>query len=223
MSGSFLVPIVASLPSLGGESSVVDPIQITPIRFDAAMSTLPGFSFPVSPVSIGLPVSVGWPGFTIPTSGLPLLPLGLALSNGLPTIDIPTIALDRIPFDLSAATTLGPIVIPFVDIPANPGFWNTSLTPSSGFFNAGGGGGSGFYNFGSAMSGFINSVSDPTFGSLSGFANFGTQLSGLLNRGTDISGIYNSSNLALLASALNSGFGNFGSRLSGLAWTGTGP
>ncbi|WP_042756158.1 hypothetical protein, partial [Mycobacterium tuberculosis] len=221
---SFFPGIRIAPSSGGGATSTQGAYFVGPISIPSGTVTFPGFTIPLDPIDIGLPVSLTIPGFTIPGGTLiPTLPLGLALSNGIPPVDIPAIVLDRILLDLHADTTIGPINVPIAGFGGAPGFGNSTTLPSSGFFNTGAGGGSGFSNTGAGMSGLLNAMSDPLLGSASGFANFGTQLSGILNRGAGISGVYNTGALGVVTAAVVSGFGNVGQQLSGLLFTGVGP
>ncbi|ARG68626.1 hypothetical protein B1T47_05740, partial [Mycobacterium kansasii] len=69
---------------------------------------------------------------------------------------------------IHTAGGIGPARLSFIDIPAAPGFGNSTSSPSSGFFNSGMGSVSGFGNFG------VNS---------SGWVNFGSGSSGVQNVG----------------------------------------
>ncbi|PJE09910.1 MAG: hypothetical protein CK429_19825, partial [Mycobacterium sp.] len=204
--------------------SVTSPgFTVNPISILAGTATFPGFTIPLEPIHIGLPLSLTIPGSGIPGGGIPSIPLNFGLNFATPAFGLPTAVIDRIPLELHVASTLGPIEIPIAGFGGTPGFWNTTSLPSSGFFNIGGGGGSGFWNSGSGLSGFLNAISDPLLGSASGALNYGTQLSGLLNRGAGMSGVLNTSTLDLITQAFNSGWMNVGQRLSGLIYTGTGP
>ncbi|WP_044081678.1 PPE family protein, partial [Mycobacterium canettii] len=167
---STLIPNIQISPeSNGGGTSTQLGFVVGPIDIPAATLNFPGFTIPLDPIDIGLPVSLTIPGFTIPGGTLiPTLPLGLALSNGIPPVDIPAIVLDRILLDLHADTTIGPINVPIAGFGGAPGFGNSTTLPSSGFFNTGAGGGSGFSNTGAGMSGLLNAMSDPLLGSASG-------------------------------------------------------
>ncbi|CAM4433236.1 PPE family protein [third part] [Mycobacterium basiliense] len=217
--------VAFTIDGANASSSTLNGFTVAPFGFDNTTLTIPGFTMPLSgPLQVTLPLEVTIPGFTIPGGTLiPQVPLDFGLSAGTPAFDLPPVVIGRIPLELHAGSTIGPIDISILNIPATPGFGNSTTVPSSGFFNTGGGGGSGYGNFGSAMSGWFNAISDSALGSASGFANFGTQLSGLLNRGAGISGVYNRSTLDLITSAFISGFDNVGEQLSGLLFTGTGP
>ncbi|GAB3036196.1 PPE family protein [Mycobacterium bourgelatii] len=67
---------------------------------------IPGFGFPVDPITITLPLSVTIPSLTFPGVSIPHLPLGLGLSGGLPAFDLPSITIDRIPINLAGNLTL---------------------------------------------------------------------------------------------------------------------
>ncbi|WP_415823701.1 PPE domain-containing protein, partial [Mycobacterium basiliense] len=90
------------------------------------------------------------PGFTIPTSAIPLT---IDIDGQIDAFSTPAITIDRIPLNVGAGVTIGPVPIQGINVPAVPGFGNTTVAPSSGFFNSGAGGVSGFGNFGSGMSG----------------------------------------------------------------------
>ncbi|WP_444308945.1 hypothetical protein, partial [Mycobacterium marinum] len=78
--------------------------------------------------------------------------------------------------NINTGQHVGPIRLSFLDIPAAPGFGNSTTSPSSGFFNSGDGSVSGFGNFGDHTSGLVN------FGSgNSGAQNVGALQSGLAN------------------------------------------
>ncbi|ANZ84099.1 PPE-family protein [Mycobacterium tuberculosis] len=126
----------------------------------------------------------------------------------------------EIPFDLVAHSTLGPVHI-LIDLPAVPGFGNTTGAPSSGFFNSGAGGVSGFGNVGAMVSGGWNQAPSALLGGGSGVFNAGTLHSGVLNFGSGMSGLFNTSVLGLGAPALVSGLGSVGQQLSGLLASGT--
>ncbi|MCY0611254.1 hypothetical protein OVV29_37655, partial [Klebsiella pneumoniae] len=78
-----------------------------------------------------------------------------------------------------AHSTLGPVHI-LIDLPAVPGFGNTTGAPSSGFFNSGAGGVSGFGNVGAMVSGGWNQAPSALLGGGSGVFNAGTLHSGVL-------------------------------------------
>ncbi|MGV0484197.1 hypothetical protein, partial [Mycobacterium kansasii] len=76
--------------------------------------------------------------------------------------------------DINIDAGVGPVYFSLIDIPAAPGFGNSTSSPSSGFFNSGTGSVSGFGNFGVNSSGWVN------FGSgSSGVQNVGALQSGL--------------------------------------------
>ncbi|WP_373177453.1 pentapeptide repeat-containing protein, partial [Mycobacterium marinum] len=109
---------------------------------------------------------------------------------------------------IKAGGVAGPVTFSFIDIPAAPGFGNTTATPSSGFFNSGAGSASGFGNSGADNSGLLNLA----FGS-SGYQNVGALQSGIANLGNTMSGVYNT---GLAVPAHVSGIGNIGHNLAGL-------
>ncbi|MGV0494902.1 PPE domain-containing protein, partial [Mycobacterium kansasii] len=102
------------------------------------------------------------PSFVIPEQAVTVLGLNL-LSVGpitFPDIHItgPVLSFEIGPttLRLNATGAIGPIKIPIIDIPATPGFGNSTSSPSSGFFNSGTGSVSGFGNFGVNSSGWVN-------------------------------------------------------------------
>ncbi|WP_031740984.1 hypothetical protein, partial [Mycobacterium tuberculosis] len=162
------------------------------------------------------PVDIFPGGLTIPAMN----PLSINLSGGTGAVTIPAITIGEIPFDLVAHSTLGPVHI-LIDLPAVPGFGNTTGAPSSGFFNSGAGGVSGFGNVGAMVSGGWNQAPSALLGGGSGVFNAGTLHSGVLNFGSGMSGLFNTSVLGLGAPALVSGLGSVGQQLSGLLASGT--
>ncbi|WP_415624152.1 hypothetical protein, partial [Mycobacterium intermedium] len=127
------------------------------------------------------------------------------------------------PLSFHGSGTVGPFELSF-GWQGQPGFFNSTDTPSSGFFNSGAGGASGFFNDAAdgAVSGIGNAFAQVSgmFNAggpgLSGFQNFGTLESGWANLGNFISGFYNSTVLDILTQAFLSGFGNYGDHLSGI-------
>lgn len=106
----------------GGGVSVLKAFTVGPIVLGATTFHIPGFTIPVDPIHIGLPLSLTIPGFDIPAGGLPRLPLGLALTDGTPFFDIPTAVIDRILIELHATSTIGPIDVPVFGTGGSPGF-----------------------------------------------------------------------------------------------------
>ncbi len=137
------------------------------------------------------PVDIFPGGLTIPAMN----PLSINLSGGTGAVTIPAITIGEIPFDLVAHSTLGPVHI-LIDLPAVPGFGNTTGAPSSGFFNSGAGGVSGFGNVGAMVSGGWNQA--PYTGSFNagqantGGFNPGSVNTGWLNTGDTNTGVANS-------------------------------
>lgn len=67
---------------------------------------IPGFSIPVDPIEVGLPLSVTIPSLTFPGLSIPRIPLGQSLSGALPAFDLPSITIDRIPINFAGPLTL---------------------------------------------------------------------------------------------------------------------
>ena len=167
-------------------------------------------SFTVPPINLG--------GFDTPTITIPPGPL-------TPTVVIQSVNI--FPFDAPAidvpSVTTDPVTIAQINIPAAPGFFNTTAAPSSGFFNTGLGGSSGFANSGDFVSGYQNTNPFP-------FLNFGTSgvnvtgqiSSGFMNFGNAVSGMGNVGELgAGLAYNFVSGVENIGHNLAGIFQQGT--
>ncbi|WP_444308940.1 pentapeptide repeat-containing protein, partial [Mycobacterium marinum] len=140
------------------------------------------------------------------------------INLGASTLTIPTVTIalggpsTNIPISIVGAVESRTIT--FLDIPAAPGFGNTTAGPSSGVFNAGTGGNSGFANFGAASSGLWNS--GVAAAGNSGVQNFGSLASGWANLGNTLSGFYNTSTANLAAPANLSGLFNVGTDLAGV-------
>lgn len=112
-----------------------------------------------NPVTVGMEVAND--GFTFFPGGLtfPRASAGVTgLSVGLDAFTLlpDGFTLDTVPATFDGTILIGDIPIPIIDVPAVPGFGNTTTAPSSGFFNTGGGGGSGFANVGAGTSGWWN-------------------------------------------------------------------
>ncbi|MEQ0764610.1 hypothetical protein ABLN67_10005, partial [Mycobacterium tuberculosis] len=180
--------------------------------------TIDAIELPAISFSQSIPIDI--PPIDIPASTIN----GISMSEVVPidvSVDIPAVTItgtriDPIPLNFDVLSSAGPINISIIDIPALPGFGNSTELPSSGFFNTGGGGGSGIANFGAGVSGLLNQASSPMVGTLSGLGNAGSLASGVLNSGVDISGMFNVSTLGS-APAVISGFGNLGNHVSGVS------
>lgn len=159
---------------------------------------------------------IGLSGFTLPQVNIPeittpeftIQPVGLAAFT-TPALTIASIHLP--------STTMGGFAIP-----AGPGYFNSSATPSLGFFNAGIGGNSGFGNSGSGLSGWFN-TSPVGLLAGSGYQNYGGLISGFSNLGSGISGFANTGTLPFAVTSLVSGLANIGNNLSGLFFQSTTP
>ncbi|WP_414000703.1 beta strand repeat-containing protein, partial [Mycobacterium tuberculosis] len=209
-----LAPTTIQLGASGPSFSVLN-LSIPPIH-------IPGLTIPSVPLRID--VDGGIPGFTLFPDGLtfPKIPVHVDAFAGIPdfTIFPNGYTIDPIPLQLNLDLTLGPVHI-LIDLPAVPGFGNTTGAPSSGFFNSGAGGVSGFGNVGAMVSGGWNQAPSALLGGGSGVFNAGTLHSGVLNFGSGMSGLFNTSVLGLGAPALVSGLGSVGQQLSGLLASGT--
>lgn len=135
------------------------------------------------------------------------------------------------PLNLHAIGGVGPVDIVGGNVPASPGFGNSTTAPSSGFFNTGAGGVSGFGNVGAHTSGWFNQSTQAMQvlpGTVSGYFNSGTLMSGIGNVGTQLSGMLSGGALGGNNFGLgnigfdNVGFGNAGSSNFGLANMGIG-
>ncbi len=223
--GPIFVPAVTNvsfvLPLVGQQSGRISPFSLGNINIDGMSIPLDLITEPIAldaisfSESIPIEIPIEIPASTIDGISMSeVLPIDLSVD--IPAVMIPGTTIDPIPLDFDIFTSAGPIDISIIDIPATPGFGNSTTLPSSGFFNTGGGGGSGFGNFGSASSGWFHQAAGELLGGLSGIGNSGSLASGLLNVGTDISGLFNVSTLDLTAPAVISGFGNLGQSLSGV-------
>lgn len=112
--------------------------------------TIDAIELPAISFSQSIPIDI--PPIDIPASTIN----GISMSEVVPidvSVDIPAVTItgtriDPIPLNFDVLSSAGPINISIIDIPALPGFGNSTELPSSGFFNTGGGGGSGIANFG---------------------------------------------------------------------------
>ncbi|WP_193618948.1 pentapeptide repeat-containing protein, partial [Mycobacterium tuberculosis] len=123
-----LAPTTIQLGASGPSFSVLN-LSIPPIH-------IPGLTIPSVPLRID--VDGGIPGFTLFPDGLtfPKIPVHVDAFAGIPdfTIFPNGYTIDPIPLQLNLDLTLGPVHI-LIDLPAVPGFGNTTGAPSSGFFN----------------------------------------------------------------------------------------
>ncbi|CKT28477.1 PPE family protein [Mycobacterium tuberculosis] len=212
-----LTPLALSQIVIGASSSqgTITAFLAT-LPFSTPVVTIDEIPLLASITGHSEPVDIFPGGLTIPAMN----PLSINLSGGTGAVTIPAITIGEIPFDLVAHSTLGPVHI-LIDLPAVPGFGNTTGAPSSGFFNSGAGGVSGFGNVGAMVSGGWNQAPSALLGGGSGVFNAGTLHSGVLNFGSGMSGLFNTSVLGLGAPALVSGLGSVGQQLSGLLASGT--
>ncbi|WP_459758508.1 beta strand repeat-containing protein, partial [Mycobacterium riyadhense] len=204
--------------------TLIGPIHINtgfsiPVTFSystPALTIFPnGVSIPDTPLSLTLGVTAGTDAFTIPGFSIPEQPLPLAINviGHIDALSTPGITIHNIPLNLHATGSAGPVGIAGVNVPASPGFGNSTTAPSSGFFNTGAGGVSGFGNAGAHTSGWFNQITQSLPGPGSGYFNAGTLVSGIGNVGAQLSGV-------LSGSAL--GAGNIGSNNLGLGNIGSG-
>ncbi|WP_460688120.1 pentapeptide repeat-containing protein, partial [Mycobacterium bourgelatii] len=112
----------------------------------------------ISQLALGIEVLGGTNALTLFPGGLTFdgASLSLAVTGGGGGVDIPAIVFPQIPASATGSLYVIPSSIPLLNVPASPGFGNTTTSPSSGFFNSGAGGGSGWGNFGAGMSGWWN-------------------------------------------------------------------
>ncbi|WP_142926617.1 hypothetical protein, partial [Mycobacterium marinum] len=165
-----------NIPETPGHAEISIPIDI-PINGTIGDINTPRVRIPEFPLNVYVftPIHVGDVG---PIVLPPIRITGPTLTGNIggPTTSI----------DIGIGGTLGPAKITIIDIPAAPGFGNSTTSPSSGFFNSGDGSVSGFGNFGDHTSGLVN------FGSgNSGAQNVGALQSGLANLGDTVSGAFN--------------------------------
>ncbi|CCK61474.1 Conserved protein of unknown function, PPE family protein, PPE54 (fragment) [Mycobacterium canettii CIPT 140070010] len=212
-----LTPLALSQIVIGASSSQgTITAFLANLPFSTPVVTIDEIPLLASVTGHSEPIDIFPGGLTIPAMN----PLSINLSGGTGAFTIPAITIGEIPFDLVAHSTLGPVHI-LIDLPAVPGFGNTTGAPSSGFFNSGAGGVSGFGNVGAMVSGGWNQAPSALLGGGSGVFNAGTLHSGVLNFGSGMSGLFNTSVLGLGAPALVSGLGSVGQQLSGLLASGT--
>ncbi|WP_373169697.1 hypothetical protein, partial [Mycobacterium marinum] len=151
-------------------------IPAIPININETYSLDIPFTEDIGPRSIA---SFVIPRQSVTVIGIDLLYLGPIT---IPQINItgPVLSFEIGPATLRLHATgeIGPVEVPIIDIPATPGFGNTTTNPSSGFFNTGDGSVSGFGNFAARTSGFLNVGSGS-----SGVQNLGALQSGLANLG----------------------------------------
>ncbi|SOJ52433.1 PPE family protein PPE34 [Mycobacterium simulans] len=218
--------------------TLIGPIHINtgfsiPVTFaisTPALTLFPnGVSIPDTPLSLTLGVTAGTDAFTIPGFSIPEQPLPLTINvvGHIDALSTPKITIDNIPLHLHATGHAGPVDIAGVNIPASPGFGNSTTTPSSGFFNTGAGGVSGFGNAGAHVSGWFNQTPQTTqslLGMASGYFNAGTLVSGIGNVGTHLSGVLSGGGLAGGNIGMNNiGLGNYGLGNVGFGNSGVAP
>ncbi len=224
-------------------TTLIGPIHINtgfsiPVTFSystPALTLFPvGLSIPTGgPLTLTLGVTAGTEAFTIPGFSIPEQPLPLAINviGHINALSTPAITIDNIPLNLHAIGGVGPVDIVGGNVPASPGFGNSTTAPSSGFFNTGAGGVSGFGNVGAHTSGWFNQSTQAMQvlpGTVSGYFNSGTLMSGIGNVGTQLSGMLSGGALGGNNFGLgnigfdNVGFGNAGSSNFGLANMGIG-
>ncbi|REX60755.1 pentapeptide repeat-containing protein, partial [Mycobacterium tuberculosis] len=209
------------LPVLGPITGQLGPIHLEPIVVAGIGVPLEIEPIPLDAISLSESIPIRIP-VDIPASVID----GISMSEVVPidaSVDIPAVTItgttiSAIPLGFDIRTSAGPLNIPIIDIPAAPGFGNSTQMPSSGFFNTGAGGGSGIGNLGAGVSGLLNQAGAGSLvGTLSGLGNAGTLASGVLNSGTAISGLFNVSTLDATTPAVISGFSNLGDHMSGVS------
>ena len=164
--------LISNLSLAGIRISGFPPGSPIPVNLGlsaTALTLLPnGWTIPAQiPVTLGL--SGGNDPFTLFPGGLtfPKASVGVTnLSGGTNAFNLlPNgFTLNPVTAVVDAKIDIGAIQVPSVNVPAVPGFGNTTTTPSSGFFNTGAGGGSGFGNFGAGVSGFWNQAHSAVVG-----------------------------------------------------------
>ncbi len=93
--------------NLGGTSTSTTPAWEIPwFTVATPPGGIPGFSIPVDPIQVGLPLSVTIGSLTFPGLTIPRIPLGTGLSGALPAFDLPSITIDRIPINFAGPLTL---------------------------------------------------------------------------------------------------------------------
>src|SRR5262249_22783522 len=142
--GTILKPYPFAIGNFNLGGGTLGPINATFDAFTQAFNT-PGLNIGRIPLNFQVsgtidPIHIFPGGLTFPANQL----LNLDINAGSRAVNIPAITFPQI--QASADGTVNWIAsnIPLVNVPANPGFFNTTATPSSGFFNSGAGGGSGF-------------------------------------------------------------------------------
>ncbi len=134
-----LTPLALSQIVIGASSSQgAITAFLANLPFSTPVVTIDEIPLLASVTGHSEPIDIFPGGLTIPAMN----PLSINLSGGTGAFTIPAITIGEIPFDLVAHSTLGPVHI-LIDLPAVPGFGNTTGAPSSGFFNSGAGGVSG--------------------------------------------------------------------------------
>lgn len=105
--GGLYLSGIGTVIDLGGSSTSTTPEWFIPwFTVATPPGGIPGFSIPVDPIEIGLPLSVTIPSLTFPGLTIPRIPLGQALSGALPAFDLPSITIDRIPINFAGPLTL---------------------------------------------------------------------------------------------------------------------
>ncbi|WP_373176045.1 hypothetical protein, partial [Mycobacterium marinum] len=153
-----------TIPEIPAHIEGTIPLAV-PVTMTSTNTVIHAVTIPVFDAGfLGIPIDAG--PVTIPA----IVITGPTLTG---IIGSPTSAIN-----INTGQHVGPIRLSFLDIPAAPGFGNSTTNPSSGFFNLGQGTVSGFGNLGARTSGFLNVGSG-----ISGVQNVGALQSGLANLG----------------------------------------
>ncbi|WP_459758618.1 hypothetical protein, partial [Mycobacterium riyadhense] len=134
---------IPEFPLLNFDVSI--PLNI-PINLNLGSISLKSFTIPEITLDVSgtLTGSATLSSITIPT-----------ITGTLPTVSA-NIGGPSTAIDISVRSGAGPISVHIIDIPAAPGFGNSTSGPSSGFFNTGSGSSSGLFNSGTNNSGLQN-------------------------------------------------------------------
>ncbi|WP_186240931.1 PPE family protein, partial [Mycobacterium simulans] len=142
--GIIRIPAMVTIAN-GATAQIIGPIDINTnfppltinMNWDTPAITLfpDGVTVPNAALELLAKLSVGTPGFTIPGFSIPgdPIPLTIDIVGQIDGFTTPAITIDRIPLDIGAGIKVGPIPIHGFEVPANPGFGNTTTAPSSCF------------------------------------------------------------------------------------------
>jgi PPE-repeat protein len=188
------------------------------VEFGFGPGTTGCYSLGCTLTQVGISITAGSNG-TLPgaSTGIVVNPITIGFLDSGNTALTGTIGGAGTGISIDLAAGLGPVRIPLLDIPAAPGFFNSTQQESSGLLNSGAGGGSGFFNAGTGFSGLWNVALQALAGSgVSGMSNYGSRASGLSNLGSALSGWFNTSTLPVAEPAWVSGLANVGSSVAGI-------